>query len=136
MKYHGNNGIGSPRHAAGPHFGIPHWFVLACLLLVACQPVEPAEASLETVSEPEIPVVPQPGSQVFLGASRRLSESAGEDWPNFLGPRFDGTSIEAGPARIMARGGATGSVVALPGGVLQRPRDQPGTPDPAPPSGK
>ena len=96
MKYHWENGIGSPRHVAGPRFGIPHWFVLACLLLGACQELEPAEAPLETVPESAIPAVPQAGSQAPPGASRGQSESAGEDWPNYLGPRFDGTSKEAG----------------------------------------
>ena len=70
--------------------------VFACLLLGACQPVEPAEASLEPVSEQAIPALVQSVSQVAPGASRGPSEFAGEDWPNFLGPRFDGTSAETG----------------------------------------
>ena len=105
MKYHWKNGIGSPRPVAGPRLGILHGFVLACLLLGACQPLEPAEGTLETSSEPATPQVADPVSQVSPGASSGPSESAGEDWPNFLGPRFDGTSTETGLLESWAQEG-------------------------------
>ena len=70
---------------------------VACLLLGACQPVEPVEASPEPASAQATPAGVQPTSQVTPGAARGPSKFAGgEDWPNFLGPRFDGTSAETG----------------------------------------
>ena len=96
MKNHWEKGIGSHRPVTGHRFGIPYGFVLVCLLLGACQGVGPAEVPLETVSEPAISIVPHPVSQAPQGASKGLSGSTGEDWPNFLGPRFDGTSAETG----------------------------------------
>lgn len=130
------NGAASPRRVAWPRVANPHGLVLACLLLGACQPVEPAAVPLETPSEPATPLVSRPARHVPRGASRGPAESAGEDWPSFLGPRSDGTSREAGLLESWPRGGTAGFVVAPSGGVLQRSRDRTGTPDPVSPPGK
>ncbi len=70
--------------------------LVGCLLTGSCKSIEPLKTTLESASMQEAQTTDRSGSHVTRESVKGTSEFAGEDWPNFLGPRFDGTSSETG----------------------------------------